>query len=229
MSSSPTAGPSALSTRPAGLIIDLDGTLADSLHDIAGAMNHCLALLGLPGRPEPEYRFLVGEGIENLCRRALPPAEGAYLSRLIELVRTHYRCRCVVHTRPYEGIVAALERLRAANVALAVLSNKPHDMTVRIVARFWPEGYFATVCGHREPLRRKPDPGVARQICDAMRLPPEQVWLVGDTPVDVQTARALGTRCVGVTWGFRPRADLEAAGADFLIAKPAELPAVCGL
>lgn len=208
---------------PRACVFDLDGTLVDSLQDIAESVNHCLELLGLPVRPIAEYRYLVGEGIPTLCQRAIGESRPDLVPRLIELARTHYRTRLLVHTQPYPGVPELVRRLRASGIVLAVLSNKPHELTVRIVETFWPDGQFQAVYGYQEEELRKPSPAYVLRICKEVGVAPGETWLVGDTPTDIETARRSGAVGVGVTWGFRTRAELEAAGAQHIVDRPDEL------
>jgi phosphoglycolate phosphatase len=207
---------------PAMCIFDLDGTLIDSLQDIAESVNDCLALLGLPPRAVADYRYLVGEGIPTLAQRAIGRAQPLLVARLTELARARYRVRPLRHTQPYPGICELIQRLRDAGVPLAVLSNKPHEMTLRIVRSFWP-GSFDAIQGYVEEDLRKPNPFYALRICEQLHVRPAETWVIGDTPTDVETARRAGAIALGVTWGFRTRADLEAAGADCIISEPLEL------
>lgn len=207
---------------PAACIFDLDGTLVDSLQDIAEAANECLELLGIPPRPIADYRYLVGEGVPMLVQRLLGESHPHYVARCTELLRPAYRTRALRHTRPYAGVAELVARMHGRGVPLAVLSNKPHDMTVRIVRTFWPEA-FAAVQGYVDERYRKPSPHHAREICAALGVAPAATWVIGDTPTDVATARALGGVAIGVTWGFRTRADLAAAGADRIVDRPDEL------
>lgn len=209
--------------RPAALIFDLDGTLVDSLRDIAESLNHCLQLLGLPTFPVEDCRYMVGEGVPKLCQRAIGHTHPHLVPRLAELVRAFYRTRMLRHTRPYPGIPELVRRLRAGGVRLGVLSNKPHDMTARVVGAFWPDGVFELVYGYLEEQHRKPSPFYLQQMCQALGVSGREVWLVGDTPTDIQTAHAAGVLAVGAAWGFRTRTDLELAGADRVVQRPEEL------
>jgi phosphoglycolate phosphatase len=205
---------------PQACIFDLDGTLIDSLQDIAESVNDCLALLGLPPRAVEDYRYLVGEGIPTLCERAIGNTHSHMIARLTELVRAQYRARPLRHTKPYPGVSALLDRLRARGVKLAVLSNKPHELTERVVRAFWPDNQFDRVQGYVEEEHRKPDPFYVLQICDSLGVRPADTWIVGDTPTDILTAARSGAISVAVTWGFRNQADLEAARPDYLIDSP---------
>lgn len=208
---------------PKACIFDLDGTLVDSLRDIAESLNACLELLGLPTHPVDRYRYMVGEGVPKLCERAIGATHPHLVPRLIELARPRYRVRLLHYTKPYAGLEELIRRLKMRNVKLGVLSNKPHDMTVRIVQTFWPGTVFDEVFGYREEEYRKPHPRYALRLCEAFSVSPAETWMVGDTPTDVETAKRAGMVSVGVTWGFRPRADLETAGADWIVDAPEEI------
>jgi len=204
---------------------DLDGTLVDSLRDIAEAANASLELLGLEPRPVEDYRYLVGEGVPRLCSRLLGDERPELLGRLIELTRARYRARPLVHTRPYPGVPEAVERLRAAGWKLAVLSNKPHPLTLRVVRAFWPDA-FDMIQGYTSEALRKPDPAQLLRICEALQVEPARTVVVGDTPTDIETARRADIRVVGITWGFRTRDDLAGAGAERIVDRPDELVAL---
>ena len=209
---------------PRACVFDLDGTLVDSLHDIAESLNLCLELLGLPVHRVADYRYMVGEGIPRLCQRAVGQSHPHLVARLAELARPVYRTRVLRHTRPYPGVPQLIGRLRHSGVKLAVLSNKPHDLTLRVVQAFWPDGEFDLAYGYVEEDLRKPSPAYLHRICRELHVPPAETWLIGDTPTDIETARAAGVYAVGVTWGFRTRTDLEAAGAQRIVDHPDELP-----
>ncbi|MCK4343006.1 MAG: HAD family hydrolase [Phycisphaerae bacterium] len=209
--------------KPRACIFDLDGTLVDSLQDIAESLNHCLELLGLPTYPVTRYRHMAGEGVPKLCQRAVGETHPHLVQRLAELARPLYRTRATRHTRPYPGVSELVERLRAARIRLGVLSNKPHDLTVRIVRTFWSDNTFQVVYGYLEEQRRKPSPYYLRRICERLAVAPAETWMVGDTPTDLETAHAAGAVAIGAAWGFRPRADLVAARARWVVDYPEEL------
>lgn len=211
---------------PALCIFDLDGTLLDSLRDIAEALNECLEVLGLPVHPIDRYRRMVGEGVPKLCERAIGATHPHLVDRLAELARPRYRARPLRHTRPYPGVIEMVAGLHRAGVKLAVLSNKPHHMTVSMVRTFWPDRTFCCVQGYVAEQRRKPDPYHVLQICGELDLAPSAACVIGDTPTDVETARRSGAMGIGVAWGFRSRADLSAAGCEHIVETPAELMAL---
>lgn len=205
------------------VLFDLDGTLADSLGDIGGAMNEALAAHGLPQHSKAAYQQFVGEGIEILVRRASGSLDENLIQALIAEYRTCYAARIDVETRPYEGIEQMLDGLVAARVPMAVLSNKRDDFTVELVKRRFGRWPFREVRGERDDVPRKPDPTAAVQIAATLGLPPAACAFVGDTAVDMKTAVAAGMQPVGVLWGFRGRDELLAAGASRLLAHPLEL------
>jgi len=209
--------------RPLLCVFDLDGTLVDSLRDIAEAFNECLDLLGLNPRPVADYRYMVGEGVPKLCQRALGRSHPHLVKRLIEIARPRYRIASLVHTKPYPGIPPLVDDLSRRSIQLAVLSNKPHDMTARIVRAFWPNNTFGVVQGYVREERRKPSPTHLHEICETLSVAPADAWMIGDTPTDVLTAHHAGCSSIGVTWGFRRREDLEQASATRIIDQPSEL------
>lgn len=210
-------------TPPAACIFDLDGTLVDSLKDIGESLNESLALLGLPPQSFERLRYMVGDGMPMLCRRAIGDSHPFLVDRLNELVRAKYRTRPLRQTFPYTGVRELVTRLAGRGVRLAVLSNKPHDLTTRIVAALWPAGELEVVYGYMYESMRKPDPGFTLRICQELEVSPRAVWFIGDTPTDIATARNAGTQCVAVTWGFRTHADLVAGGAEHIVDRPDEI------
>jgi phosphoglycolate phosphatase len=194
-------------------IFDLDGTLIDSLADIAGSANHALAAAGLPTHAVEAYRAFIGHGLHELLRRAAP--SGADVQALAAVWSVHYTSHCTALTRPFPGIEPSLEALRAAGLRFAVVSNKPDRFTQQIVAALFPADTFVFVAGERADLPRKPDPTATLAALKALGTSPEHTCFVGDSPVDISTARATGTVAVGVSWGFRARASIEEADLVF--------------
>jgi len=215
-------------TRDA-VMFDLDGTLADTLEDLAAAGNHALAAVGRPGHPVARYRTLVGRGLE----RSLTDALGAEHAGLVPAARAafmaHYAEHRYDHTGPYDGIPQLLNALAAARAPMAVLSNKPDAAAVDMVQRLFGRWGFASVRGQREGCAVKPDPAGALKICAEVGVPAERWIYVGDSDVDMLTARAAGFYAVGVAWGFRGRDELAAAGADVVVETPGEILGVLGL
>jgi len=207
------------------IIFDLDGTLLDTLTDIAGAMNSVLAGRGLPVHPLDAYRFFVGNGMAELARRALPEQnrDEETVQTVLSAMRVEYARCWLDNSRPYPGVLALLMNLRARGLKLGILSNKPDEFTRLMVERLLPAACFAAVVGATCPELVKPDPRQALKMAASFGVSPGETLFVGDSAVDVQTALRAGMDPLGVTWGFRPRAELLAAGARALIDRPAEL------
>lgn len=210
--------------RHHAIIFDFDGTLVDSLRDITDALNAALADLALRAVTEREARSWVGDGLLVLCRRALPAGGETLAEDLARLTRKHYHAHPARHTRPYPNILKMLDLLQAARVPMAVLSNKPHDLTAQVVAQLGLTSYFAEVVGCRSEEDKKPAPAGALRLARRLGVEPAAVLLVGDSVVDVETARNAGMSSVAVTWGFRDRDELLAAQPDHLVADPLEIP-----
>jgi phosphoglycolate phosphatase len=208
------------------VLFDLDGTLLDTLDDLGDSMNTALASRGYPVHPISAYSVFVGDGVENLVRRALPePRQGdqALVRAMVPLMRAEYARRWKSKTRPYEGIPELLDRLTARGVKMAVLSNKPHPATVEVVAHFFPRWRFDPVLGARPGVPIKPDAGAALEAARILSLPAAAFLYVGDTDTDMETARSAGMRAVGALWGFRGEEELRSSGAEVIIRHPRDL------
>lgn len=213
-------------TPPArALIFDLDGTLLDTLADLADSGNAALAALGLAEHPEDAYRLFVGLGVEELVRRMLPEdrRDPATMRQAGALLVAEYKRRWKVKTRPYPGIPELLEALRQRGLPVCVLSNKPQDYTDLTVNEFFPGWPFAQVRGARPEVPNKPHPAGALALAGELGLAPGAVVFVGDSATDMKTARGAGMLPVGVLWGFRDEAELRQNGARRLLARPADL------
>ncbi len=195
------------------VIFDLDGTLVDSLGDIADATNHALTLHGLPTHPESAYLRFVGSGVRELIRRAVPAGREDLLEPVLASYKAYYDDHLFDRTAHYPGIPELLSALAGDGARLAVLSNKSDDFVKRLVARLLPGVPFAAVYGERPDLPRKPDPTAALALAKELGVPPSECAFVGDTSIDMDTARAAGMYGVGVAWGFREVAELRAHGA----------------
>jgi phosphoglycolate phosphatase len=208
------------------VLFDLDGTLLDTLEDLGESMNAVLAARGYPTHPIGSFTVFVGDGVENLVRRALPPdarQDETVVQELVPLMRNEYAGRWKAKTRPYPGVPQLLRALSARGLRLAVLSNKPHAATVEVVAHFFAEGTFDVVLGARPNIPIKPDPRAALEVSRRLSAPPEAFLYVGDTNTDMKTAREAGMFAVGALWGFRTAEELRASGARVLIDRPEEL------
>jgi phosphoglycolate phosphatase len=207
------------------VIFDFDGTLLDTLRDLAESVNIVLNRFGFAEHSLEAYRHFVGEGIEELARRVLPEGhrDEATITRTLTDVRQEYRQRWPNHTRPYEGIPELLDALTARRVKMAIVTNKPDDSTRTMAARLLPKWKFDVIVGATTDLPRKPDPKGALEAARRLRLPPGAFVYVGDSDIDMKTANAAGMYAVGVLWGFRGADELVRNGAKVLIRKPLEL------
>lgn len=207
------------------VLYDMDGTVLDTLEDLKNAVNAALAAFGRPALTLAQVRAYVGNGSRRLIELAL--GEGAApeeIDRMLAWYKPWYDAHCRILTRPYPGVLLLMERLRAAGVRQAIVSNKP-DSAVRALADEFFPGLVEFAVGERERegIRRKPWPDMLNAVRAQMALPPEECLYVGDSEVDILTAARAGLRCVSVSWGFRSREQLLAAGAQTLVDTPEEL------
>jgi phosphoglycolate phosphatase len=213
------------------IIFDLDGTLVDSLPDIGAALNQGLAALGRASFPLDDVRSLVGEGVVRLAEKALArrpapdgqPSDPALTETLADQVRAIYRARPCVHTRLYPGIAELLDRLRADPARrLAVLTNKPGEVTRPLLAALGIEGLFHAVVGDGDGHPRKPDPAAALALLSRFGVTPAQALVIGDGLPDLQVAQAVGCDAAAALWGYTLRADLAALSPTYLLAAPGD-------
>lgn len=221
----PADGASTTVMKYESIIFDLDGTLLDTLDDLADSMNHVLRQRGFPIHDTEAYRYFVGGGAAALVRRALPLDEQSdeLVAECIGDFREEYGANWNVKTRPYDGVADVLDALSARPVRMAIFSNKPDDF-VRLCAReYFSTWEFAAVLGQRDGIPLKPDPAGAFEAARTLNAEPRDVLYVGDTGTDMQTAVNAGMFPLGVLWGFREEAELREHGAARLINKPSEL------
>lgn len=205
-----------------GFIFDLDGTLYDSLKDLANSLNIVLKRNNLPEHPLESYKTFVGNGMPKLVERALKDTPEHYEAILAEFL-DEYALRYDEYSRPYEGILPLLENLSQAGYPLGICTNKQQAYTDKIVEKFYDEIDFVSVIGDRSDGKRKPDPYYPLAIAQAMKLDPQDIYFVGDSDVDMQTAKNAGMIAVGVAWGFRSVTELKEAGADLILDHPSDL------
>lgn len=212
----------------AALICDLDGTLIDSLADLGESMNAVLAAEGLPIHPLEAYCHFVGNGVIKLAERALPEDWRApeTVAQMAGRMGEVYAANWAKHSAPYPGVPQMLDWAADQGLKLGVLSNKLDEFTRIMIPHFFPEVSFAVVAGAREGVPIKPHPQAALAMAREMGVPADQCAFLGDTPVDIQTARRAGMLAVGVLWGFRGEDELRQAGAQVLISHPRELAGV---
>lgn len=193
------------------IIFDLDGTLINTIADLGACTNYALEKLGYPTHDIESYKFRVGNGINNLFRRALP--EGEKTDENVLRVRRefipYYNAHNTDLSRPYPGMVELLEALQTEGILLAVASNKYQEATTKIIGELYPSIRFSAVLGQREGINIKPDPQIVFDILQATGADKSDVLYVGDSGVDMQTGLNAGVETCGVTWGFRPRTELE--------------------
>jgi phosphoglycolate phosphatase len=213
------------------ILFDLDGTLLDTINDIARCANQALTSLGYPTHAEERYKELVGDGLMNLARKILPEAHrhDDAVQRYVEQYRGVYTDGWKVTTTPYPGITETLAVLADRGVPLAVLSNKKHEFTQLCVSTYFPKTPFAEVRGEQAGTPIKPHPQAALSIAASMNVTPAECLFVGDSEIDIETAHAAGMTSVGVEWGFRPRAILEEARAHHIIVTPQEILEILSL
>jgi phosphoglycolate phosphatase len=206
------------------VVFDFDGTLADTWRDLATALNRTLADTGLPPVEGPQVRAWIGDGALKLLANALPASERApeRLEPHYERFRAHYDRCCLDTTELYPGMAACLEAL--SHERLAVLSNKPARFLDRIIDGLGIKGVFGAVLGGDTLPVRKPDPAVLAGVLERLGVRPREVWMIGDSAVDVETGRAAGARTIGCGWGLRGREELRSAGVEFLLEHPREIP-----
>lgn len=207
------------------VVFDLDGTLLDTLDDIADAMNVALGRMDFPGHETAAYRYLTGDGVRALAERSIPEKakDETTLAACIREFRLEYAGRWGTKTRPYPGITGLLTDLARRGLKLSVLSNKLDEFARRAVREFLPGFDFTFVIGAKPDLPPKPDPVGALLIAAGLQITPDRIIYLGDTGVDMQTAVRAGMYPVGALWGFREEKELRENGARALISSPLEL------
>jgi phosphoglycolate phosphatase len=207
------------------VIFDLDGTLLDTIEDLANATNHALQQFNFPVHEVASYRFFVGNGVNKLLERALPEAHknADAISMLKHEFLKYYLIHAEDCTKPYPGISELLTNLHKEGFQLAVASNKMHDATVELVKRFFPAIPFSIILGQRDGIPVKPSPAIVDEIVECAGITKNEILYVGDSGVDAATAVNAGVLFVGVLWGFRPQQELEDAGATRFVERPEEI------
>ncbi|MFC2022050.1 HAD family hydrolase [Chloroflexota bacterium] len=210
------------------VIFDLDGTLLDTLQDIADSVNEALKHLDFPRHELEAFKKFIGEGRDVLAARALPgdSCDPTTVKRLVELINSEYSERWANKTILYDGISDLLDELTAMSIKMAVLSNKAHDFTELMVSELLSQWHFEAVVGVSQSVLRKPDPTAALQIAQQLVLQPNEFLYLGDSDIDMRTAIGAGMYPVGVSWGFRSAEELLSSGAEVLIEYPTDLLAL---
>ena len=211
-------------------IFDLDGTLLDTIGDLAEACNYMLSLRELGSHTREEYANMVGNGILNLVKRALP--EELRTDEYVMAARADfldfYTANIDRHTRPYDGIYEVLRTLQDEGWSLAVASNKFDEGTQKLVRSMFPDIHFSAIYGNKEGFPLKPDAALLDLIMKECDANVATTWMIGDSGVDIQTAKNAGVRSIGCSWGFRPRTELEEFGADYIVDTPSKILQILG-
>ncbi|MFV0353322.1 MAG: HAD family hydrolase [Oscillospiraceae bacterium] len=209
------------------VIFDLDGTLLNTLDDLAAAGNHALSVLGFPTHLPEDYNLMVGSGVPNLIFKMLPETkrEPAIQELALSLFRNYYEKHMQDYTAPYPGIIEMLDTFKQRGIAMGVVSNKAHQFVQPIVEQYFP-GYFKAFTGLKDGYPVKPDPASVLELMEELEIAPATALYCGDSDVDMYTAHNAKLPACGVLWGFRSRDELIQAGADILVSNAAELQAL---
>lgn len=209
------------------IIFDLDGTLLDTLADIANSMNSVLQKHGFPQRAINNYRYYVGEGMAKLVENVLENIVVAEAQKAVLLhdMKAEYSSRWMEKTKPYEGIAELFSALSiyGENIKLGVLSNKPDAFTKEMVTHYFPHISFSLVRGALDHIPHKPNPQAVFEMAETWKITPKEIIFVGDSAIDMQTAKNVGCFAAGALWGFRTAQELQDNGADILLEKPTDL------
>jgi len=208
------------------VIFDLDGTLSDSINSIKYCGDRALAPFGIGPFETKQYCYFVGDGAANLVKRALIAGgdeELVHFEEAFALYKEIFRDNCMYQVKPYDGIRELLAKLKEAGVKIAVLSNKPHLETIRVIETLFGKEYFDVIQGQKEGVAIKPSPEGAFQVLEQLNLTAEEILYLGDTATDMKTGKGAGAFTVGALWGFRERRELEESHADAIIGHPLEL------
>lgn len=209
------------------VIFDLDGTLLDTIEDLANACNYALSTLGYEVHDVDKYKRFVGNGRYKLIERILPEAKRnqEIINETLALFDQYYGEHMVDMTKPYEGVIELIDRLIDKRIKLAIVSNKPHEFTTEVAKKYFGNS-FEIVYGQRDGYPVKPDPKTVFEVVNSLEVDLKNCVYVGDSDVDIKTAKNAGVKSVGVAWGFRGQGELEKAGADYIVASVVELEEV---
>lgn len=204
-------------------IFDLDGTLVNSIEDIAFAVNRGLRIMGLPERPLSAFNLFVGDGMYKLCERALPENSKERVQELLTLYNDYYIEHCCVLTKPYDGIPQVLEELKLYGIKIAVLSNKPHPQTMNVIEKLFGDDIFDYVLGQKPEFPVKPNPAALLHVLESVGVSRDASVNIGDSNVDIILGRNSGIDSIGAAWGFRGREELIDAGAERIADTPSQI------
>ncbi|MBW2622071.1 MAG: HAD family hydrolase [Deltaproteobacteria bacterium] len=207
------------------VLFDLDGTLLNTIDDLTDSMNVVLKQWGFPEHDTETFKYFVGDGMEDIVRRSLPEdqRDSDRISQGMEAYSREYQNRYAKKTQAYDGVQELLDGLTFQGIKLAILSNKPHDSTVKMVEQLLGDWTFEPVFGVRPSVPKKPDPGAALEAAELLRVEPKDILYLGDSNVDMLTARGAGMYAVGALWGFRTAEEILSGGAQVLVKHPADI------
>ena len=206
------------------IIFDLDGTLLNTIEDLANACNYALTTLGYKTHEVEKYKTFVGNGRYKLVERMLPEDNRSVenIEKALELFDSYYEKHMIDMTKPYDGIMEMLVCLISKSINIAVVSNKPHEFTTEVVKNYFGDR-FEVVYGHKKNTKEKPDPWAVLEVIDEFKVNKDECLYVGDSEIDINTAKNAGVKSVGVEWGFRGKGELESAGANYIVNKPEQI------
>lgn len=206
------------------VIFDLDGTLLNTIDDLAIACNYALEKCNLPTHDVEKYKQFVGNGRYKLIERIIPEEKRSeeLFNKVLKLYDDYYEAHMMDETKPYNGIINLLDNLKDKNIKIAVVSNKPNEFTVGMVKHYFGER-FDIIFGHREGYKTKPNPDTVLEVMKELNVKENECIYIGDSNVDMKTAQNANLKSIGVSWGFRGRKELEEAGADFVVDNVSEI------
>ena len=206
------------------IIFDLDGTLLNTIEDLANACNYALTTLGYKTHEVEKYKTFVGNGRYKLVERMLPEdrRDMDNIEKSLQLFDTYYEKHMIDMTKPYDGIMEMLDSLINRGINIAVVSNKPHEFTTEVVKNYFGDR-FKVVYGHKKNTKEKPDPWAVLEVIEEFNVNKDECLYIGDSEIDINTAKNAGVKSVGVEWGFRGKGELEAAGANYIVNKPEQI------
>lgn len=206
------------------IIFDLDGTLLNTIEDLANACNYALTTLGYKTHDVEKYKTFVGNGRYKLVERMLPEDKRSIenIEKALDLFDSYYENHMIDMTKPYDGIMEMLDCLINRGINIAVVSNKPHEFTTEVVKNYF-GNRFEVVYGHKKNTKEKPDPWAVLEVIDEFKVNKDECLYVGDSEIDINTAKNAGVKSVGVEWGFRGKGEVESAGANYIVNKPEQI------
>ncbi len=207
------------------IIFDLDGTLLDTLYDLGNCGNNILKRYEFPIHPIEKYKEFIGDGAKKLVERMIPKEkrEDNFIEKVTLEFKEEYGKKCDLYSKPFPDIEKLIRQLKEKQIKISILSNKPHELTMRVVEKLLPVNDFEVIRGHIDGQPRKPDPVVALQIAENMKTDSEKVIFIGDMENDIKTARNGKFYPVAVSWGMRSKKQLIEFGAETIIDKPLDL------